>query len=109
MNRAANRIEVFGLGQCTVDRLGVVDAYPAPDEKVQFSDMVVQCGGPVATALKNFPSLFRPGLLTETSPVPSRTSPICPSRASSSGQEHRETALGSGTAVGACSSKVNAN
>ena len=46
-----NRIDVFGLGQCTVDRLGLVDAYPAPDEKAQFADMVVQCGGPVATAL----------------------------------------------------------
>ena len=31
--------------------LALVDAYPAPDEKAQFSDMVVQCGGPVATAL----------------------------------------------------------
>ena len=44
-------IEVFGLGQCTVDRLGQVESFPAADGKQQFSDMVVQCGGPVATAL----------------------------------------------------------
>ena len=44
-------LEVFGLGQCTVDRLGLVESYPAPDQKQQFSDMVTECGGPVATAL----------------------------------------------------------
>ncbi|MHC4957808.1 MAG: carbohydrate kinase family protein [Planctomycetota bacterium] len=45
------RVEVFGLGQCSVDRLGFVKAYPAPDEKTEFHGLTTQCGGPVATAL----------------------------------------------------------
>ncbi len=43
--------DVFGLGQCVVDRLGFVDTYPQPDEKREFADMRIECGGPVATAL----------------------------------------------------------
>lgn len=43
--------EVFGLGQCSLDYIGKVDAYPPPDVKCEFSDMVIQTGGPVATAL----------------------------------------------------------
>ena len=43
--------DVYGLGQCVVDRLGFVDAYPQPDEKCEFTDMRIECGGPVATAL----------------------------------------------------------
>ncbi|HEC98828.1 MAG TPA: sugar kinase [Proteobacteria bacterium] len=44
-------IQVFGLGQCCLDYIGKVDAYPPPDVKCEFSDMVIQGGGPVATAL----------------------------------------------------------
>ena len=33
--------DVFGLGQCVVDRLGFVDSYPQPDEKREFADMRV--------------------------------------------------------------------
>ena len=44
-------MEVFGLGQCSLDRLGVVAGYPAPDEKAEFDGLVTVCGGPVATAL----------------------------------------------------------
>ena len=44
-------MDVFGLGQCVVDRLGVVDSFPGPDEKREFTDMTTQYGGPVATAL----------------------------------------------------------
>ncbi len=43
--------DVFGLGQCVVDRLGFVDTYPQPDEKREFADMRIECGGPIATAL----------------------------------------------------------
>ncbi|MFC1813793.1 carbohydrate kinase family protein [Thermodesulfobacteriota bacterium] len=42
---------VYGLGQCCLDYIGKVDAYPSPDTKCEFSGMVVQGGGPVATAL----------------------------------------------------------
>jgi sulfofructose kinase len=43
--------EVCGLGQCSLDYIGKVNAYPPPDAKCEFSDMVIQAGGPVATAL----------------------------------------------------------
>jgi ribokinase len=44
-------IDVLGLGQCVVDRLALVDRYPAPDEKREFESMFVSCGGPAATAM----------------------------------------------------------
>ena len=44
-------MDVLGLGQCVVDRLALVDRYPAPDEKREFETMFVSCGGPAATAL----------------------------------------------------------
>jgi len=43
--------EVFGLGQCSLDYIGKVKAYPVPDTKCEFTGMVIQGGGPVATAL----------------------------------------------------------
>jgi sulfofructose kinase len=42
---------IFGIGQCSLDYVGLIPAYPPPDVKCEFSNMVVQCGGPVATAL----------------------------------------------------------
>jgi ribokinase len=45
------RFDVFGLGQCCIDFIAKVDAYPAPDAKCEFEGMVIQGGGPVATAL----------------------------------------------------------
>jgi len=42
---------VFGLGQCSLDYIGKIDVYPPPDAKCEFTGMVVQGGGPVATAL----------------------------------------------------------
>ena len=42
---------VFGIGQCSLDYLGQIPAYPPPDVKCEFSNLVVQGGGPVATAL----------------------------------------------------------
>jgi ribokinase len=44
-------IEVFGLGQCCLDHVALVESYPPPDSKCEFSEMVIQGGGPVATAL----------------------------------------------------------
>ena len=44
-------IDVFGLGQCCLDYLGMVDEYPPPDVKCAFTGLVIQGGGPVATAL----------------------------------------------------------
>ena len=49
MNEPA--IQVFGLGQCSLDYIGRIRSYPQPDRKCEFSDLVIQGGGPVATAL----------------------------------------------------------
>ncbi|MCU0580636.1 MAG: sugar kinase, partial [Desulfobacterota bacterium] len=47
-----NRIpQVFGLGQCSLDHLGLIRDYPPADTKCEFSGLTVQGGGPVATAL----------------------------------------------------------
>ncbi len=43
--------QVYGLGQSALDYIGKIDAYPPPDVKCEFSNMVIQGGGPVATAL----------------------------------------------------------
>ena len=42
---------VYGLGQCALDYLGTIETYPPPDVKCEFSGLVIQGGGPVATAL----------------------------------------------------------
>ncbi|MDP2853428.1 MAG: hypothetical protein Q8O28_04175 [Smithellaceae bacterium] len=42
---------VFGIGQCSLDYIGLIPAYPPPDVKCEFTNLAVQCGGPVATAL----------------------------------------------------------
>ncbi len=42
---------VFGIGQCSLDYIGLIPAYPPPDVKCEFSNLLIQCGGPVATAL----------------------------------------------------------
>lgn len=43
--------QVFGLGQCCLDYIGKIHAYPPADTKGELSDLVIQGGGPVATAL----------------------------------------------------------
>lgn len=43
--------DVFGLGQCSLDYLGVIPGYPPADSKCEFRELAVQGGGPVATAL----------------------------------------------------------
>ncbi len=47
----ARRYDIVGVGQCCIDHLGKIDAFPDADTKCEFSDLTVQCGGPVATAL----------------------------------------------------------
>ncbi|MRR16183.1 MAG: sugar kinase [Deltaproteobacteria bacterium] len=42
---------IFGIGQCSLDYIGLIPAYPLPDVKCEFSNLVIQGGGPVATAL----------------------------------------------------------
>lgn len=51
MNKASTKVQVFGLGQCSLDYLGRIDAYPLPDRKCEFTGLVAQGGGPVATAM----------------------------------------------------------
>lgn len=43
--------DVFGLGQCSIDYLGRIADYPLPDAKCEFFGLVVEGGGPVASAL----------------------------------------------------------
>lgn len=42
---------IFGIGQCSLDYIGRVSVYPPPDVKCEFSDLIMQGGGPAATAL----------------------------------------------------------
>lgn len=51
MIRAQRPAQVFGLGPCSLDYIAKVPAYPPPDVKSEFSELVIQGGGPVATAL----------------------------------------------------------
>ena len=51
MGIVSSDFDVFGLGQCSLDYVGVFDSYPSPDTKHEFRRMIVQGGGPVATAL----------------------------------------------------------
>jgi sulfofructose kinase len=44
-------LEAYGLGQCPLDYLGKIEAYPPPDAKCEFSNLVIQGGGPASTAL----------------------------------------------------------
>ena len=43
--------EVVGLGQCSLDMLGLVPRYPEADSKAELAATLIQGGGPVATAL----------------------------------------------------------
>jgi ribokinase len=43
--------DVYGLGQCAWDYLGPIDVYPPADSKCEMPDLIMQGGGPVATAL----------------------------------------------------------
>ena len=43
--------QVVGLGQCCLDILGQTNSYPELDQKTELDSLLVQGGGPVATAL----------------------------------------------------------
>ncbi len=51
IKKSRHSIQVFGLGQCSLDYIGKIESYPPPDVKCEFSDLTVQGGGPVGTAL----------------------------------------------------------
>ncbi|MEN6463905.1 MAG: PfkB family carbohydrate kinase [Syntrophaceae bacterium] len=42
---------VFGIGQCSLDYIGLIKEYPPADSKCEFTSLTVQGGGPAATAL----------------------------------------------------------
>jgi len=46
-----SKFQVIGLGQCSIDYLGIVESYPPANVKCEFNNMLIQGGGPVATAM----------------------------------------------------------
>jgi len=44
-------VEVVGLGQSCIDHLSLAPAFPAEDSKQEFDRLLIQGGGPAATAL----------------------------------------------------------
>ena len=44
-------IKVVGLGQACFDCLGRIPCFPDEDSKIELTDLKMQCGGPVASAL----------------------------------------------------------
>jgi sulfofructose kinase len=44
-------VEIVGFGQCCLDYLALGDDYPPEDHKAEFRNLLIQGGGPVATAL----------------------------------------------------------
>jgi ribokinase len=46
-----SHFDVVGLGQCSLDYIGSLQVYPALDQKAELGNLLVQGGGPVATAL----------------------------------------------------------
>ncbi|HPL62161.1 MAG TPA: PfkB family carbohydrate kinase [Syntrophales bacterium] len=47
----SSTVQVFGLGQCSLDYIGEIPSYPRSDTKCEFTGLTVEGGGPVATAL----------------------------------------------------------
>ncbi len=41
-------IDVFGLGKCALDHIGLLDHDPEPDMKHEVLGLTIQGGGPVA-------------------------------------------------------------
>lgn len=44
-------LAVVGLGQCSLDLLGLIEQFPEADQKTELAAPLLQGGGPVATAL----------------------------------------------------------
>ncbi|WP_083552724.1 PfkB family carbohydrate kinase [Syntrophotalea acetylenivorans] len=53
---------VVGLGQCSLDILGSLGQYPPVDSKCDLDKVLIQGGGPVATALVTLARLGVPGV-----------------------------------------------
>ena len=51
MKKILENIHVVALGQACLDYLGRVISFPGEDDKVELSDLHIQCGGPASTAL----------------------------------------------------------
>lgn len=66
LSRSDGACAVYGIGQCSLDYLGRIAAYPPPDTKCEFQDLTIAGGGPVATALV---ALSRWGVSTALSGV----------------------------------------
>ena len=47
----ASTFDVVGLGQCAFDALGRLPQMPPEDSKAELEELLLQGGGPVATAL----------------------------------------------------------
>jgi len=58
-----DRIDVVGLGQCSLDILGQVGSYPGLDKKAELTSLLLQGGGPVATALVTLARLGVPAAM----------------------------------------------
>lgn len=46
-----NTVDVVGLGQCCLDYIGTIAKYPQVNQKCEATGLIIQGGGPVATAL----------------------------------------------------------
>ena len=44
-------IEVVGLGQASLDFLGITSSFPRENEKSELQNVEIQCGGPASTAM----------------------------------------------------------
>ncbi len=51
INSSNDDSPIFGLGQCSLDYIGIIPAYPPPNVKCEFSNLHIGGGGPVATAM----------------------------------------------------------
>src|SRR5512146_2776857 len=63
---AMPRLDVLGLGASTVDILSLVDHLPAEDEDMRASEIRVQGGGPVATAMVTLARLGAQSAMIDT-------------------------------------------
>ena len=81
---------VVGLGQCSLDLLGRVEDFPAVDQKAELAELLVQGGGPVATALVTLARLGGDPLLSGGSAT--TTTAAHPRRAGSGGGRLRRAA-----------------
>lgn len=49
--RQSGAFAVVGVGQCSLDLLGLIEAFPEVDTKTELASPLLQGGGPVATAM----------------------------------------------------------